>query len=150
MGDTIIAGVNVTPLKIIPTVGGDVLRVLRNEEPSFVGFGEAYFSAVERDVIKGWKRHREMTLNLVVPVGAIRFVMHDDRETSATCGNYQSVTLSKRNYYRLTVPPMIWMGFQGCDDGLNLLLNIASISHDLEEADRKDLNEISVNWGEAQ
>lgn len=148
MGNTVIAGVKVTPLKIISVIGGDVFHALKKEEPEFAGFGEAYFSTVERGAIKAWKRHHEMTLNIIVPVGTIRFVMYDDREASKTFREYQTVKLSRENYCRITVPPMVWMGFQGCDDGLNLLLNIASISHDPEEVDKKPFNEISFNWEE--
>jgi len=145
-----VAGVIITPLKIISVPNGDVLHALKKEEQEFAGFGEAYFSTIEKGAVKAWKRHREMTLNLVVPVGSIRFVLYDTRVDSMTSEKYQVVKLSRRNYCRLTVPPMVWVGFQGCDEGLNLLLNIASISHDPEESDRKEIHEINFNWGELE
>ena len=134
-----------TPLKIIDTLGGDVLHGLKQNDPGYAGFGEAYFSSVEAGTVKGWKRHRRMTLNLVVPVGAVRFVVYDDRPESPTCGVFQCVTLSTNNYQRLTVPPMVWMAFQGMEEG-GMLLNIASIEHYPEEADRKAIEEIAFSW----
>ena len=139
-------GVLLTPMKIVDTPGGDVLHGLKQDDPGFEGFGEAYFSTVNTGAIKAWKRHREMVLNLVVPVGEVRFVLFDDRPESTTFGKYQSVSLSINNYQRLTVPPMLWMGFQGASEGENILLNIASIPHRPDEADRLALEEIEYHW----
>jgi dTDP-4-dehydrorhamnose 3,5-epimerase len=85
-----------------------------------------------------------MTLNLVVPIGEVKFVLFDDRDASNTC--FQEVTISRDNYCRLTVPPMVWMGFQGLENGGSTLLNIASIEHDLGEVDRLEIDKINYNW----
>jgi dTDP-4-dehydrorhamnose 3,5-epimerase len=146
MKDEKINGVLLTQLKIIDTPGGDVLHGMKLDDPGYSGFGEAYLSTVEKGVVKGWKRHRQMTLNLVVPVGSIRFVIYDNRGGSPTCEKFQEVTLSKCNYKRLTIPPMVWIAFQGVGDVENMLLNIASIRHEPNEADRKSLEEIAFIW----
>ncbi len=130
----IIKDVIITPLKLIPGDSGEVMHALKEWEPSFQGFGEAYFSTIHKNAVKGWKKHRKMILNLVVPMGAIRFVLYDDRSDSPTYKTIQELTLSRENYQRLTVPPGIWMAFQGLSDGVNMLLNIASIPHDPLEA----------------
>ena len=139
-------GVLLTPLKIIDTQGGDVLHGLKQSDMGFNGFGEAYFSTVDKGAIKAWKRHHEMVLNLIVPVGAVQFVLFDDRTESGSFGKYQEVTLSRNNYQRLTVPAMLWMGFQGISEGTNILLNVASIPHHPDEADRLSLEEIEYHW----
>ena len=79
-----INGVTLTPLNIIPTPGGDILHALKRTEKSFTEFGEAYFSEIECMKIKAWKRHNKMTLNLIVPIGIIRFVVYDDRAGSSS------------------------------------------------------------------
>ena len=132
-------GVHITPLKIIEGKSGNVMHALKNEEKTYHGFGEAYFSQVFLKEVKGWKKHREMILNLVVPVGCIRFVLFDDRNDSSTYRQFQEIDLSADNYKRLTVPPGIWMAFQGIGEKENLLLNIASIPHNPEEADNMPL-----------
>ena len=43
---------------------------------------------------------------------------------------------------------MLWMGFQGCSKGLNMLLNVANIPHDPEESDNIDANELVYDWRE--
>jgi dTDP-4-dehydrorhamnose 3,5-epimerase len=130
-----INGVTITPLRIIPGDSGDVMHALKQQEISFRGFGEAYFSTVRKQAVKGWKRHQRMILNLIVPVGAIRFVLYDDRAGSETFKVFQETVLSRENYQRLTVPPGVWMAFQGVSDEVNMLLNIASIPHDPMEAE---------------
>ena len=142
----VIEGVKLTPLEIITTPAGDVLHGLKSNDPGYIGFGEAYFSTVGYGEIKAWKRHREMTLNLVVPIGKIRFVIYDDRENTSTADKFQSITLSIDNYQRLTVPPNVWVGFQGVEITTNMLLNIANIQHHPDEADRLELSAIKYNW----
>lgn len=144
--NTAIEGVILTRLRVIPGHAGGVLHAMKRTDASFCGFGEAYFSTVNKGQVKAWKRHREMTLNLVVPCGEIKFVLYDDRTESPTCGKIFEVVLSRGNYQRLTVPPMIWMGFMGIGDGLNMLLNIASIPHDPQEADRLDIDEARIQY----
>lgn len=135
-----------TPLARIPTPKGDVLHALKAGETSFAGFGEAYFSTVNPGAIKGWKRHARMTLNLVVPVGRIAFVIHDDRPGSPVQGQFQRIEIGEHNYQRLTVPPGVWMAFQGLGQELNLLLNVASIPHDPNEADSIPLEQLGYDW----
>jgi len=134
----------ITPLDIIKVNKGDVMHAMKSHDPGFSGFGEAYFSMVSYNAIKAWKRHHEMTLNLVVPVGKIRFVLFDDRKASNT--QFQEVIISKDNYCRLTVPPMVWIGFQGLSDNGSMLLNIADIEHNPHEVDKKNIDQIEFNW----
>jgi len=145
----IINGVIVTPLKIISVPEGDVFHAMKASEASFQGFGEAYFSTIEPTMIKSWKRHNRMTLNLVAITGAVRFVVHDDRPDSSTCGATQEYVLGPHTFYaRLTVPPGVWMAFQGLADSTSILLNIADIPHDPAEVDRRELNNIVFQWSE--
>jgi len=141
-----IEGVLLNPLKIIDVPGGDVLHGMKCSDLGYTGFGEAYFSTIESGAVKAWKRHRKMTLNLIVPVGSVRFVIYDDRKNSKSYGQFQEVFLSKVNYCRMTVPPMVWLGFQGVDGSTSMLLNIADIEYHPEEADKKEMNRLKYNW----
>ena len=134
----------VTPLDIISTPNGDVLHGMKNNSKGFVSFGEVYFSEITPKTVKAWKRHRKMTLNLVVPIGEIKFVMFDDRETNDV--NFHEVIISKENYCRLTIPPMIWVGFQGLSKEKSLLLNIADLPHNPGEVDKEELSKFEYDW----
>ena len=134
-----------TKLNIIPSEEGSVMHALKFSDKGYFGFKEIYFSTVKKDSIKAWKRHKEMTLNLVVPVGSIRFVFaENNNETNSY--DFQQFVLNKENYSRLTVPSNIWFGFQGLDEGLNLVANIANMTHDPSEIERLDLNRIKYDW----
>ena len=142
-----IEGIIITPLNVIETIGGNVLHGMKSTDIGYSGFGEAYFSKVKSGAVKGWKRHRQMILNLIVPVGSIRFVIFDDRKNSQSRNQLQQVFLSRNeNYRRLTVPPMVWLGFQGLDRKESLILNVASIKHSPDEVDRKELDVIKFDW----
>lgn len=142
-----IQGVSLHPLKHIVLPKGDIYHDMKSTDQGFAGFGEAYFSEIESGAIKGWKRHNRMTLNLVVPVGIITFVIYDDRKNSPTEGKFEEITLSpKLNYQRLTVEPGLWMAFKGSDKSTSMLLNIIPEPHDPLEADKKNLDEITYNF----
>jgi dTDP-4-dehydrorhamnose 3,5-epimerase len=134
-------GVVLTPLKQIYNPKGDIYQVIKKSDKGFDGFGEAYFSTVMQGEIKGWKLHTKMTLNLAVPIGEIEFVIHDEILKS-----FFNVRLSKNNYQRLTVKPGLWMAFIGVDKH-NMLLNLASIEHDPDESNNKNLDDIKYAWG---
>jgi dTDP-4-dehydrorhamnose 3,5-epimerase len=134
-----------TPLKIIDVEGGNVLHAIKDTDKGFKKFGEAYFSTIEPGVIKAWKRHRKMTLNLVVPIGKIKFVMCSSLEEKNP--KFDEVILSNTNYFRLTVPPMVWLGFQGLSNELSILLNVSDIPHDPIELDRINFKDIEFDWG---
>ena len=134
----------ITPLEVIETFGGNVMHAMKKTDLGYANFGEAYFSEIEKNTVKAWKRHREMTLNLIVPLGKIKFVLFDDRKGSNN--RFQEVIISKENYCRLTVPPMIWVGFKGLSSFKSILLNIASIPHDPKEVDKKEIDTIEFDW----
>jgi len=133
-------GVTLTPLKQVHHPKGDIFHAMKKSDVGFDGFGEAYFSTITQDDVKGWKKHTKMTLNLVVPVGEIEFVVYNDESRK-----FFSVKLSQNNYQRLTVKPNNWMAFKGLDKH-NILLNLASIEHDPSEALSIELNEIKYEW----
>jgi len=133
-------GVILTPLKQIYHPKGDVFHGMKKSDAGYAGFGEAYFSTINKDDIKGWKKHTKMTLNLVVPFGEIEFIVYDEN-----IKEFYIVKLSQNNYQRLTVKPNLWMAFRGCDKN-NMLLNLASIEHDPKEAINIELNEINYGW----
>ena len=134
----------ITQLDVIDTPGGNVMHAMKETSAGYAGFGEVYFSQVDEGAIKAWKRHKNMTLNLIVPVGKIKFVLFDDRDESNI--RFQEIIISRDNYCRLTVPPMVWMGFQGLSSEESMLLNIANIEHDPGEVDRLEIDKINYNW----
>ncbi|MGE5466085.1 MAG: dTDP-4-dehydrorhamnose 3,5-epimerase [Ignavibacteria bacterium] len=133
--------IRVTPLARIPTRGGDVMHAMKQTDEGYSGFGEAYFSWVEQGAVKAWKRHMRMTMNLVVPVGRVRFVFRAEGSDG-----FREEIAGDGRYVRLTVPPGIWFGFQGLQEPQSLLLNVANIAHDPTEVERRDVPDIDFDW----
>lgn len=130
-----------TPLARIETAGGNVLHAMKQSDAGYAGFGEAYFSWVAQGSVKAWKRHAQMTMNLIVPLGKVRFVFHLDGGEG-----FRVEEIGPDRYARITVPPGIWFGFQGLAAPQSLVLNIASIPHDPKEVERRTPTEITYGW----
>lgn len=144
MGTMTLAAILLTPLSRIATNGGDVLHAMKHSDAGYSSFGEVYFSWVAVGAVKAWKRHKRMAMNVVVPVGQVRFVF---RSVNADEGDeFRVEEIGADRYARITVPPGIWFGFQGLVAPQSLVLNIASIPHDPNEVERLALSEINYNW----
>lgn len=146
-----IEGVSVYPLKKIDTLKGAVWHGLKATDDGYSAFGEAYFSEIHPTEIKGWKKHLQATLNLIVVKGEIEFVIYDDRENSATNGAFYSVILSAddaENYKRLTVRSGLWMAFRCVSPTTAMLLDIIDMVHTDNESIKAGLDEINYNWVE--
>ena len=139
-----LADILVTPLRRIENVGGDVLHGMKQSDVGYTGFGEAYFSWVSFGAVKAWKRHTQMTMNVVVPVGQVRFVFRCVNADGIEEFRVEEIGMDR--FVRITVPPCIWFGFQGLYTPQSLLLNIANIPHEPNEVERLALTDINYDW----
>jgi dTDP-4-dehydrorhamnose 3,5-epimerase len=133
-----IEGVRVTALRRIPDERGAIFHMLREDDEAFARFGEVYFSLVYPGAIKGWHRHREMTLNYAVPLGMVKLVLYDDRDGSSSRGVLEELHVGELNYVLVTIPPLVWNGFKGEGTSAALLANCATLPHDAGEIERLD------------
>ena len=138
-------GLIISELNQIYNPKGDILHALKKSDSSFNNFGEAYFSFVKYNQIKGWKKHTKMIMNLIVPVGEIKFVLYDDRDNKSE-PKIKEVTIGQSNYKRLTIPPNIYFSFKGISKNINLILNIADMEHDPNESINIELSDIAYEW----
>ena len=143
-----IDGLRISPLRRIPDERGAIFHMLRADSEEFDTFGEIYFSMVYPGAIKAWHIHDRMTLNYAVPVGMIKLVCYDDRESSATRGNVVEIHTGELDYALVTVPPLVWNGFKGEGTGPALVANCATIPHDPDEIRRCDpfTPDIPYDW----
>jgi len=137
----VIQGVIITDLHKIKDDRGQVMHMLRCDAKHFIGFGEIYFSTVNLGAVKAWKLHRKMTLNLAVPLGSVRLVLYDERPDSTTRGTVQEIITGEAAYKLITIPPLVWNGFQGLAPGVTLLANCATLPHDPAEVDRREVDD---------
>jgi dTDP-4-dehydrorhamnose 3,5-epimerase len=143
----LIAGVQVVPLRRIPDERGTIYHMLRSTDPHFIAFGEIYFTSIYRDVVKGWHRHRDMTLNYACISGRIKLVLYDDRPDSPTSGTLVELFLGPDDYSLVTIPPGVWSGFKGMSEEA-LVANCATHPHDPDRTERIDPfgDQIPYDW----
>ena len=128
------------PIKRIHNPKGDIFPFLKKSDDFFQQFGEAYFSTVKKNEIKGWKKHTVMQLNITVISGEILFVIYHEINRE-----FEECLLSRENYCKLIIPSGNWVAFKGLGND-NVLLNIANIEHDPTEAINLGINEINYDW----
>ena len=132
-----IEGVVVVPLNRIPDERGTIFHMLRRTDPHFREFGEIYFTSIYRDVVKGWHRHADMTLNYACPSGRVKVVLYDDRKGSLTRGVFMERFIGPDDYSLIVIPPMVWNGMKGMTD-VALVANCATHPHDPARTERLD------------
>jgi len=133
-----INGVQVIPLARIPDERGTIFHMLKCTDAHFRQFGEIYFSTIYPGVIKGWHKHREMTLNYTCIEGRIKLVLYDDRESSATKGEVMVIFLGPDNYSLVIIPPEVWNGFKGMSAPYAIVANCCTHAHDPSRSERID------------
>ena len=143
-----IEGVTIVSLRRIPDERGTILHMLRSTDEHFISFGEIYFSTVYRGVVKGWHKHREMTLNYACIFGRIKLVLYDDRADSPTEGLIQEIFLGPDNHSLVVIRPEIWTGFKGLSEPFSVVANCCTHEHDPSRTTRLDPheNDIPYNW----
>ena len=138
--------VKITPLKIISDNRGKVMHMLRKDSDVFDKFGEIYFSTINHESIKAWHLHKESTLNYVCIKGNVKLVLYDDRNESPSKGTLQEIILTPKNYFLVTIPPMIWNGFKGLDKEESIIANCLNMPHDEKEMVRIDPLDKSIDY----
>jgi dTDP-4-dehydrorhamnose 3,5-epimerase len=144
-----IEGVVVQSLRVIEDDRGAVLHMLRSDWNLFIGFGEVYFSEIKPGLFKGWKRHLRTTQHLTVPVGAVKFVLYDDRMESRSRGCIEHARLGRADEYRLLIiPPGIWYGWKCLTEYPALVANCVNEPHDPAESEvRPHLADLeAIEW----
>lgn len=136
MGKMNIENVIISDIKQIKLDDGDVMHALKKNDNGYCNFGEVYFSKIIFKKIKAWKRHKKMTLNLIVPFGNVKFLLFDD------VGKSKTFTIGEENYKRLTIPPGIWFGFEGKAKPYSLITSISDLIHDPLEVERKPSSDL--------
>ncbi len=122
-------------LKKISHEKGDIYHALKSIDGTKINFGEIYFTRVNQHETKGWKKHLKMSMQLFVPVGAVKFNLINE----VTGKKFIYELNDSENYGCLHVPSCIWVAFTGISE-LNVVMNCASIPHDPMESISADLS----------
>tara|TARA_B100001029_G_C14964431_1_gene396448 strand:+ start:104 stop:514 length:411 start_codon:yes stop_codon:yes gene_type:complete len=134
-----ISGLKKINIKIIKNKKGDLIKYLSSRDSFFKKFGEIYFSEIKKGQIKGWNLHKRFKCHLAVISGSVTFNFVDSRKNSKTFLKKEKITLSKKNYALLVVPPKIWFNFT-TRDKISLVANTLNYPH--LDSETKKINKL--------
>ena len=132
-----ISGLKKINIKIIKNKKGDLIKYLSLKDSFFKKFGEIYFSEIKKGQIKGWNLHKRYNCHLAVISGSATFNFVDFRKKSKTYLKKDKITLSKKNYGVLLVPPNIWFNFT-TRNKVSLVVNTLNYPHLDSETKKTD------------
>lgn len=145
-----IDGVRTKPLKVIPDERGFLMEILREDDPLFERFGQAYITVAYPGVVKGWHYHKKQQDYFAVVKGMAKVVLYDDREGSPTRGEVNEFFLGERNPTLLVIPPLVIHGIKGIGVEPAYLLNIPTQKYDYASPDEYRIdpheNDIPYDW----
>ena len=119
--------IRIIPLKIIKNIKGDVLKYTNKNDKYLNKFGEIYFTEIKKNKVKGWNFHKKNLCLLAVPFGKVKFTF-----AKKTDSKKKIITISKKNYSMIIVPPGNWFKFESLEK-ISLVVNTLSDIHsDLE------------------
>jgi dTDP-4-dehydrorhamnose 3,5-epimerase len=102
-----VSKIKVIKLKKFDNPIGDTMKYLSKKSSFFKGFGEVYFSEIKKNKIKGWNYHKKYWCLLSVPFGKVKFNFKNQLNSKI-----KSITIGKKNYSVIIVPPKIYFSFQ--------------------------------------
>ena len=125
-----ISKIKVIKLKKFNNPIGDTMKYLSKKSSFFKGFGEAYFSEIKKNKIKGWIYHKKYWCILCVPFGKVQFNFKNSLDKNTKSKN---ITIGKKNYSTIVVPPKIYFSFKSRVE-ISLVVNTINGEHSENES----------------
>ncbi len=148
---TLIAGVAVKRLRLIPDERGFLMEMLRADWAEYEGFAQAYVTCCYPGVYKAWHRHRLQTDHFVCVAGMAKVALYDPREESPTRGQVNEFHMGCLNPLLLKIPPLVYHGFTAEGGRPALIVNFPTRLYDYDHPDEERLPpddpSIPYTWG---
>lgn len=145
-----IDGVEIKQLKRHADERGFLMEMLREDEPIFEHFGQAYVSLNYPGVIRAWHYHNKQDDLWVVPKGMVKAVIYDCREGSPTHGEVNEFFLGDNNPILLKIPVGTMHGYKTIGTEPSLLINFPTRPYDPADPDEYreswDSESIPYDW----
>tara|TARA_B100000579_G_scaffold225826_1_gene184943 strand:+ start:39 stop:431 length:393 start_codon:yes stop_codon:yes gene_type:complete len=126
--------IKIYKLDKLKNLKGDVLKYLNKNNKYFKKFGEVYFTEIKEKQIKGWNFHKKCQCLITVPVGKVKFVFAEK-----ISGRKKVITIGKKNYSIIVVPPRIWFSFTSLEK-ISLVVNTINEIHNNKETLKVPIN----------
>ncbi len=133
---TLIDGVRVKSLRVIPDERGRLFEILRRDEPDlYTGFGQAYVTTTMPGVVKAWHYHERQEDFFTCVRGMIRLAIYDDRLGSPTRGTVNEFFMGDHDMKLVVVPRRTWHGWKCISEHEAMILNLVSEPYDAASPD---------------
>ena len=147
---TLIHGARFQPLKMHSDERGNLMEVLRRDDPFFQQFGQAYITTAYPGVTKAWHYHKKQTDHFCVVAGMMKVVLYDPREDSPTRGEINEFFTGVHNRGLVIIPPLVYHGFKCISPEEAIVVNIPTEAYDASEPDEFRLDphgdDIPYDW----
>ena len=150
-----IQGVKVKELQLHSDERGQLMEILRCDEPIFTRFGQVYMTTCKPGYAKAWHYHKKQADNFVCLKGKIRLVLYDSRNGSKTRGEVQEFVMSPEDPFLVKIPPKVYHGFECISKEEALMLNVPDYPYNRKPFSGKkpdeyrlpfDAKEIPFRW----
>ena len=133
--------IRIKELKLHLDDRGYLYETLRADDPNYLGFGQAYISAINPEVIKGFHKHELQTDHVVCVAGQIKLVVVED----GTC-EIEEIHLSVLSPKMVIIPPRHWHGWKCIGNEPALVFNISNFCHYPNCPDEERMDPIKNPW----
>jgi len=123
---SLIEGVIVQPLRVIPDERGRLMEIMRCDDPFFTGFGQVYLSTVFPGVVKAWHYHLIQEDRFTCVKGLVKAVLYDDRDDSPTRGSLNELYCGEHKPCIIVIPPRVFHGWKCVSEQEAYVINIPS------------------------
>jgi dTDP-4-dehydrorhamnose 3,5-epimerase len=138
MPGTLIDGVKLKTLKVVPDERGWLMEVLRaDDEGLFTRFGQIYVSATYPGVVKAWHCHTRQTDNFACIAGMVKLVLIDTRDRSPTRNAINEFFVGVRNPMLVQVPKLVYHGWKCISLEPSLVINLPDEPYDRANPDEQ-------------
>lgn len=130
LNQTLLEGVCLKPLKVIPDDRGRLMEILRVDDPIFECFGQVYVTTAKSGVVKAWHYHKLQADHWVCLVGKARVGLYDPRPDSSTYGLTNEFTMTPEEPFLLKIPILVYHGFKGlAPQGETMIMNLPTVPY---------------------
>jgi len=147
---TLIDGVSVKRLKVIPDERGFLMEMLRSDDDMFTEFGQVYLSVAYPGIVKGWHYHKLQTDYFTVVKGMLKVVLYDRRDGSPTHGEVNEFFMGEKNPILISIPPGVVHGVKAIGGEAGYLVNCPDKTYNYDEPDEYRVDphsgEIPYDW----
>ena len=145
-----IEGVKTKQLRVISDERGNLMEIMRCDDPEFIKFGQVYMTTVYPGVVKGWHYHKKQTDSFCVLRGMIKLVLFDQRSNSSTSGEINEFFLGVHNPMMVQISPGVMHGFKCIGENEAIIINLVTEPYNYEEPDEFRVppydDSIPYNW----